>query len=52
MPENGFTGTQSSFDEITAGLHDLSVPPATLARWAAMAGQLATAGYVPRQPAA
>lgn len=53
MPEHGQTGMQRSFEETTAGLEAPVAPPATLARWAAIAGQLATVGHVPAQvPAA
>jgi hypothetical protein len=53
MSEHGQTGTQRSFEESTAGLEAPIAPPATLARWAAIAGQLATIGEVPAQvPAA
>ncbi len=53
MPEHGQTGMQRSFEEATAGLETPIAPPATLARWAAIAGQLATVGHVPAQaPAA
>ncbi|MCV2392756.1 hypothetical protein OEB99_00390 [Actinotalea sp. M2MS4P-6] len=52
MPEQGFTRYQPSFENVTGSLDDFVVPPTVLARWAAMAGQLATAGCVPTQPAA
>jgi hypothetical protein len=52
MPDQSFTGHQASFEEITAGLRDVVVPPVVLARWAAVAGQLASRGHVPTQPTA
>ena len=52
MPEQGFTRIPTSFEDITAALDDVVVPPTVLARWAAKAGQLATAGCVPSQPSA
>ena len=53
MSEHGQTGMQRSFEETAAGLEAPVAPPATLARWAAIAGQLATIGQVPAQaPAA
>lgn len=50
MPEHGFTGYHTSFEDLTATLDDIVVPPAILARWAAMAGQLSSVGCVPTQP--
>ncbi|HMO10412.1 MAG TPA: hypothetical protein PKB06_02650 [Actinotalea sp.] len=50
MSEERFAGYHTSFEDLNAGLDDIVVPPTVLARWAAMAGQLATVGYVPSQP--
>jgi hypothetical protein len=53
MSDHGQTGMQRSFEETPSGLESPIAPPATLARWAAIAGQLATVGHVPAQaPAA
>ena len=52
MPDQSFTGHQASFEEVTAGLQELTVPTVVLARWAAMAGQLAAHSHVPTQPTA
>lgn len=52
MPEQGFAKYQAAFSDITAELQDVFVPPSALSRWAALAGELATAGRVPNQPSA
>lgn len=52
MPEQRSTRFETSFEEITAGLEDLVVPPTVLARWAAMAGQRGAVGVLPTQPSA
>ena len=52
MPEQGYTGPQSGSRTSPRVSDDLAVPPTVLARWAAIAGQLAAAGHLPTQSAA
>lgn len=50
MPEQGHAGFQASLEDVTGSLEDFAVPATVLARWAAVAGRLATVGYIPTQP--